>query len=228
MKKNKDSQEKFAENLNYETNNKDSREIFAENLKFYINLREKKQKDLADDVGFPPSTVSNWVSGRKYPRVDTIELIAKALGVSKSQLIEDRAKPANSEGKFLVPVLGRVQAGIPVEAVQDIIDYEEIPETMARQGEYFGLQIKGDSMTPRFCEGDVVIVRKQPDVDSGDIGIILVNDNDATIKKIIKSEIGISLVPLNPVFDVKTYSNEQIEMLPIQILGKVVELRAKF
>lgn len=228
MKKNKDSQEKIAENLNYETNNKDSREIFAENLKFYINLRGKKQKELADDVGFPPSTVSNWVSGRKYPRVDTIELIAKALGVSKSQLIEDRAKPANPQGKFLIPVLGRVQAGIPVEAVQDIIDYEEIPETMARQGEYFGLQIKGDSMTPRFCEGDVVIVRKQPDVDSGDIGIILVNDNDATIKKIIKSEIGISLVPLNPVFDVKTYSNEQIEMLPIQILGKVVELRAKF
>lgn len=208
--------------------NTKSRKIFSENLKFYLNLREMKQKDLADEVGFPPATVSNWVNGRKYPRVDTIELIAKALGVSQSQLIEDRAKPANPEGKFLIPVLGRVQAGIPVEAVEDIIDYEEIPETMARQGEYFGLQIKGDSMTPRFCEGDVVIVRKQSDVDSGDIGIILVNDNDATIKKIIKFESGINLVPFNPVFDIKTYSNQQIETLPVQIIGKVVELRAKF
>lgn len=70
-----------------------------------------------------------------------------------------------------------------MEAVENILDYEEISEDMARQGDYFALQIKGDSMEPRIKEGDVVIVRKQPDVESGEVAIVLVNGDEATIKK---------------------------------------------
>ena len=72
---------------------------------------------------------------------------------------------------------------MPIEAIENIIDYEEIPEDLARRGEYFGLQVKGNSMEPRVLEGDVVIVRKQSCVESGEIGIIMVNGEDATMKK---------------------------------------------
>lgn len=209
-------------------NRKEISKTFGKNLDFYLKKNKMRQRDLAIAMGCTYATVSNWVNGQRLPSMNAVKNIAKVMGVTTSQLLEGVAVPPDEGDKYLIPVLGRVQAGIPVEAVEDIIDYEEIPEQMARQGEYFGLQIRGDSMTPRFCENDIVIVKKQPDLESGDIGIILVDNNDATIKKVMKFEGGINLVPLNPVYDIKTYSKQQIEELPIQILGKVVELRAKF
>ncbi len=134
--------------------------------------------------------------------------------------------PANKGIK--IPVLGCVQAGIPVEAVKDIIDYEEITEEMARTGEYFGLRIKGNSMNPRMQEGDVVIVRKQQDVDSGDVAIVIVDNQEATCKQVKKHEYGISLVSFNTAFEPMFFTNEEIIKKPVAILGKVVELRAKF
>ena len=128
-----------------------------------------------------------------------------------------------------IPVLGKVAAGIPIDAITDILDYEEISSDMIKDGsEYFALQIKGDSMEPKISSGDVVIVRHQPDCDSGQIAIVCVNGNEATCKKIMKQPTGIMLVPLNPTFEPTFYSNKEIEEIPITILGKVVELRAKF
>ena len=128
-----------------------------------------------------------------------------------------------------IPVLGNVAAGIPLEAIEDIIDYEEIPEQMAHDSfEYFALQIKGQSMEPKISDGDVVIVRKQPDVDSGQIAIVCVNGDHATCKKVMKQPGGILLQPLNPAFTPTFYSNDDIVNIPITILGRVVELRAKF
>ena len=82
-------------------------------------------------------------------------------------------------------------------------------------------------MEPKISDGDVVIVRRQPDVDSGDIAVVLVNGNDATVKRIKKSPQGVTLIPSNPAYEPMYYSNEEIESLPVTILGKVVELRAK-
>lgn len=83
-------------------------------------------------------------------------------------------------------------------------------------------------MEPKISDGDVVIVRKQPDVENGEIAIVLVNGDEATIKKVQKFDGGINLIPSNPNYNVLTFSQAQIENLPVQILGKVVELRAKF
>lgn len=127
-----------------------------------------------------------------------------------------------------IPVLGAVVAGVPLEAIQEILDYEEISSQLASQGEFFALKIKGNSMEPKMSEGDVVIVRKQEDVDNGDIAIVLVNGDEATVKKIKKFDGGINLISFNNTYDVITFSNKQIEELPIRIIGKVVELRAKF
>lgn len=203
-------------------------------------LREKQgmsQQDLAFKIGYrDKSAISKVERGDRDINQSMIVKYAEALGVSPTYLMfgvnssfdsmhyEERASSA-----IRIPVLGYVAAGIPISAIEDIIDYEELAPDMVKDGaEYFALQIKGQSMEPRISHGDVVIVRKQPDVDSGQIAIVCVNGDEATCKKIMKQDSGILLLPLNPAFAPTFYSNEDIENIPITILGRVVELRAKF
>lgn len=184
-------------------------------------------EEVAEKLGVSPATIYRYEKKdiKKFP-TDILEPIAKVLCTSTGYLMTgDRS--VEKKG-ITIPVLGRVVAGIPIDAVEEILDYEEISEEMARNGEHFALQIKGDSMEPKFSEGDVVIVRKQATVEDNEIAIVLVNGNDATIKKIKRFDGGITLIPTNPNYDVITYTNKQIEELPVTVLGKVVELRAKF
>lgn len=196
------------------------------------NLRTRKgvyQKDVAAFLDIDRTTYVKWENGNTEPNQDALIKLAEYFNVSVDYLLGNSPKETTEKKKGIkIPVLGRVQAGIPVDAIEEIIDYEEITEEMAAQGDYFGLVIRGQSMMPRMLEGDVIIVRKQSDVDSGDIAVVLVNGNDATVKKIRKTESGIELVPLNPSFDIIYYTNEEIETLPVAIIGKVVELRGKF
>ncbi len=188
-------------------------------------------KQVANYVGVSEATVSRWESGNiANMGRDKIALLSQILKITPGAIAgyDSQQKDSNKKAAVKVPVLGLVRAGIPMDAVEYIIDYEEISEEMAHQGEFFGLQIKGNSMEPRITEGDVVIVRKQPDVESGETAIVLINGDEATIKKVQKFNGGINLIPNNPAYDVMTYTNEQIEKLPIRVLGKVVELRAKF
>ena len=205
-----------------------NKETMARNIKKYLAVRKKDQAEVCKDLNFPETTFSGWVNAKNYPRIDKIEMMANYFGIEKSDLIEDETNTIKASS-ILIPVLGRVQAGLPIEAVENIIDYEEIPGEMASQGEYFGLQIKGESMEPKFSEGDVVIVKKQPDIESGQVGIIIVNGTDATIKRVVKhGEGGISLIALNPAYSPKFYTNHEIANMPVNIIGRVVELRAKF
>ena len=134
--------------------------------------------------------------------------------------------PASTGGVW-IPVLGRVAAGIPIEALENIEDYEEISMDMAMRGEHFALRISGDSMEPRILDGDVVIVKRQDVCNTGDIAVVLVNGSDATVKRIKKEPEGLILIPNNAAYEPMFYSNEQIESLPVRVLGKVVELRRK-
>lgn len=202
-----------------------NKEIMAANIRFYMEQVGKTNRDMCAALGVSYSTFYDWVTAVKYPRIDKIEKMANYFGVSKADLVEMHTSKKN---RHLIAVLGSVRAGIPLEAVEDILGYEEISEEMARLGEYFALRIKGNSMLPRFTEDDIVIVRQQADVDSGDIAIVLIGNQDATIKKVVKFSGGINLVPTNPEYEVLTFTKEQLETLPVVILGKVVELRAKF
>lgn len=183
------------------------------------------QAELARKIGVSKSAVAMWESGRREPDLRTLRELCNLFNIGIDELV---ARIPRKETPLRIPVLGCVQAGIPIEAIEDVMDYEEIPADMARKGEYFALKIRGKSMEPRFREGDVVIVRRTPDVESGEIAIVLVNGGEATVKKVVKQNGGITLVPLNPAFDPLFYSTEEIEMLPVRVLGKVVELRAKF
>ena len=127
-------------------------------------------------------------------------------------------------------MLGSIPAGVPIEAIQDVLDYEEISQEMANTGEFFGLRVNGDSMSPVIQDGDTVIIRKQSSADNGKICVVMVNGYDATLKEIKREENGIWVLPKNPNCEFKPtfYTNNDIENLPIRILGVVVELRRSF
>lgn len=197
--------------------------------------REKaglSQTALADKIGVSKQTLYKYENNivTNVPS-DKIELISAYTGVTPGYLMgwdSSKKDKQNPKKPIRIPVLGRVAAGIPVEAITDVIDYEELDPDKFCEGEYFALQIHGDSMEPRMRDGDVVIVKRQSDIESGDIAIVRVNGYDATCKKVLKQNDGIMIVGLNPSFTPIFYSKEQIKSLPVEIDGKVVELRAKF
>ncbi|EDO61436.1 putative repressor LexA [[Clostridium] leptum DSM 753] len=206
---------------------------------FRIRLKELRenaglsQYGFAEKIGISQSTVGNWEAGSREPNFKTMERIADFFGVSVDYLLGRETvaggppEPSVPGSKW-IPVIGTIPAGTPVEAIEDILDYEEITPQMASQGEHFALKIKGQSMEPKISDGDVVIVRKQDDCENGEIAVVLVNGDEATVKRIKKGPEGLMLIPNNPAYEPMFYSNAEIESLPVSIIGKVVELRAKF
>ena len=199
--------------------------------KIYI-LRRKHNltlEQVADIVGVGKSTVRKWETGMiANMRRDKIALLAKALHTTPAYLMGWAENEYTEKAGVALPVYGSVAAGIPIEAITDIEDYEEIPESLARTGQFAALKIKGDSMEPKFSNGDVVIVKLQDTVENGDIAVVLVNGDEATCKKIKKTPEGVMLISTNPAYEPMFYSNREIDEKPVRIWGKVVELRAKF
>ena len=216
-------------------------------LQYLMDSRGLKQIDIlravlpyATEAGLKMnrSDISQYVSGKVEPGQDKLAVLAKALHVDPVWLMgidvpmtpnaSPIPTPIPASSSVRIPVVGHVVAGIPTEAVEDIVDWEEIPRAQAQRGDYIGLKVKGSSMEPRFIEGDTVIVRRQPDVESGEIAIVFVNSDEATMKKVLKQLSGITLIAFNPaVYEPHFYTNEQIAELPVTIYGKVVELRGK-
>lgn len=209
---------------------------FKTRLKQLRNEKKINQRELANFLKVAPSTISMYESGQREPNFEVLESLADFFNVDLNYLLGKSDKttklmiediPPKPQG-IKIPVLGTVAAGIPISAVEDILDYEEIPQSWQNQGEFFALKIKGDSMEPRMESGDVVIVKQQSDANSGDTVIVLVNGDDATCKRLEKTDNGIMLVSTNPKYPPMFYSLEDIQTKPVVILGKVVELRQKY
>lgn len=184
--------------------------------------------ELARRVGIAKSAISRYFNGTRELPLNKIEVFASALHTTPNYLLGMEYEPPQSQQGIKIPVLGTVAAGIPISAVEDILDYEEIPQTWKNQGEFFGLRIKGDSMKPDINDGDTVIVKQQTTANNGDIIIALVNGDDATCKKFEKLDNGIMLISNNSEYSPMYFSNEEVITKPVVIIGKVVELRRKF
>ena len=177
-------------------------------IKNYRDMHSLSMQDMADMCGFSKAYIGQLEKGVNpstgkpiSPTIQAFDKIARAVGLEldaflreldDTQLVtllpDKKKEPTSYHAKGVrIPVLGRVAAGIPIEAIEDIDEWEEIPEAMAKNGEYFALRIKGESMSPKLQPGDIVIVKKQNDVDTGDTAIVLVNGNDATVKQIKKT-----------------------------------------
>jgi len=200
-------------------------------------LRQLSLADVAKAVGVSEPTVSRWESGDiDDMRRSRIAALADVLHIDPIILIRDdidasktvRIVEVPNSNAIRVPVYGTVPAGIPVEAIENIIDYEEIPREMTAGGkEYFGLRVKGDSMIPDFHDGDTILLMRQSDCENGQVAVACVDGNDATLKKIIKQDDAIILQPLNHAYEPIIYRTDDEEN-PVTILGVVVEIRRKY
>lgn len=196
---------------------------FAEQRK----LNNYSQQQLANILFVNQTAVSQWDRGITTPSPPTLLKLSELYGVSTDYLLGNDTPPQRSSIK--IPVLGSIPAGIPIEAIEDIIDWEEIPTSMCSGGrEYFALLVKGDSMWPDYLPGDVIIVSKTPICESGDVCVVYVNGFEATLKQVKLGEDGsLTTVPRNQNYNPRTYSPEEIQSLPVSIAGVVVELRRK-
>lgn len=194
----------------------------AERIQHYLDVRSLTQGDLAEYMGVTQATVSNWCNGVKMPRMNKIDKICEFFEVTRSDLMDPEPEPGSNQiAEFpTIPILGYVAAG------ESIFMSDHEVERMPVKHEYgkdvFGLYIYGDSMAPRIQNGDIVIVRKQSTVDDGEIAIVAVNGDEATCKRVYRSEDSVTLIADNPtVYPPHTYGPQDE---PITILGKVIEV----
>ena len=188
--------------------------------------------ELSRKSGIRASSISDYLTGKYEPKQDKIDQLAQALNVSpawlmgyehKDSIWNDNVGPTRFNCDFIeIPVLGAVPAGVPVEAIENIIDSIKVSTDFINpDAEHFALRVKGDSMYPKYLEGDTIIVEVRHDCESGQDAIVYVNGYDATLKTVIKNDDGtITLKPHNPEWPSKTYGPDDE---PIQILGPVVQ-----
>lgn len=201
--------------------------MFAERLKSLREQRTVSQRELASALDVAQSAVGNWESGARQPNLDRLQRLASFFDVSVGYLLGTEECPVSSREQPQIPVLGYVRAGLPLTAEEVVLGYEDVSRDLADAGDHFALRVQGDSMEPFLLDGDVVIVRQQEDVDSGDTAVVLIGGEDATVKRLVKHENGISLVASNPKYAPLFFTAEEVETQPVCVLGKVVELRRR-
>lgn len=186
------------------------------------------QQDLANRLHVGKTTVSNYETGHSDPNIDMINQLSEIFEVSVGYLLEKNGKkiPIKDEDYATINVYGSIPAGIPIEAIEDISDTEDISfKEYDRSKEYLGLKVDGDSMYPKYLDGDTVIIEKTPDCESGTDAAVYVNGYEATLKTVIKNNNGsITLKPINTNYAPKTYGPGDD---PVRILGIVKEIRRK-
>ena len=211
-------------------------EYFSTNLK---HLREKlglSQNKLAEKIGVNQTTIARWEDDNRIPTIDNAIDVANALNISLPDLLGrdlrfDNAEIINIDSNIIrIPVYGTIKAGIPIESQADIIDYVDIPkEWTIGNKKFYGLKISGDSMFPKYNENDIVIFEQNNDYElyNGKDVAIMINGTESTFKKILVNEQGIVLQPYNTAYDIMMFSKEQVEQLPIKVVGIAREKRTK-
>ncbi len=226
-------------------------DTFANRLKKALDYNNMKPIDLSRKANINKSLISSYLSGVCKAKQDKLDIIARILNVSEAWLMgydvdmdrdwlpdndEDLSNIKIDNARYIetttktikIPVLGKVPAGIPIEAIEDILGYEEIPASMLNGGEnYFALKIDGDSMFPDYKTGDIIIIKQQSDCNSGDDCIVMVNGDDATFKRVIKQEKSIILKPLNNEYEPYYFDEYEIMTKPVKIIGVAIEVRRK-
>lgn len=207
---------------------------FAERFSELVKNSDIDIQRLAEMIGIKSkSTIYRYMNAEMAPKIPTVKCLSEIFSVNPIWLMGYDAPMRTNNDKvnmnINIPVLGQIPAGIPMEMIEDIGEFESISEDMLKGGkEYFALKIdeeNGHSMEPEYKPGDVLIVLKQDTCENGDDCIIAVNGNDATFKRVLKNENGIILQPLNSNYPPIIYSNDDIISKPVKILGVVVEFR---
>lgn len=207
---------------------------FAQNLKYLRTKYNLTQEQLANKINSTRSTVNNWENEISEPNLDMIRKLTETFNVKDNIVFEDLKSKYNTsfvdleEDTINIPVLGRIPAGKPIEAIEDVIKYIDIPkEWTYGNKEYFGLLIDGNSMFPKYQNEDIVIFQKCEDpikCNNKDCAV-MVNGNDATFKKFIFNNNGVILQPYNMEYETKSFTPEEIQRLPVKLVGFAVQIR---
>ena len=200
--------------------------------------KEKKlsQADVAEFLGKTQQAYSKYENGLAEPDIETLKKLQSLFDIDLNDFINNNSnlnfnnlEPISLGNKFIkIPVYGNIPAGIPIEMIDTsyIEDFEEINADLIKNGQkYFCLKVRGDSMMPKFENGDRLIILQQSDCESGSFAAVSINHTECTFKKVIKHPNGITLQPLNPAYEPMFFSNKEVEELPITILGVVKEIR---
>ena len=200
---------------------------FGEKIKKLRLELDWTQEYVANQLQISVPALSRYESGMYEPKsLSIVSDFAKLYNVSTDYLLNLDLDYTDNNEKTHIPVLGRIPAGIPIDMIEDILDYEDIPAEMIKGNkEYFGLRVKGDSMEPNYLDGDTLIVLKQDSCESGQDCIVAVNGDDATFKRVFINDNGLTLQPLNNKYQPLFYTNEEIISKPVKVLGVVKEIR---
>ena len=201
-------------------------EAFYDRLKKAMDAKHVTAYRISKDIGVHQSNFTHWARDEYVPGMETLKKLSHYLNVSVDYLLNGPQEGEPERETTHIPVLGIVPCGVPIEAIEDIVEWIEVVPSMVK--DHFGLIAKGDSMYPYIMNKDILIVKHTPEVSSGKIAIVKVNGDEAVCKKLIYSDSGITLMSFNVNYDPMTYTKEQIETLPVTVIGEVVEIRRRF
>lgn len=205
-------------------------DTFQNRLQKAINIRNIKPVELHEKTGISESLISKYLSGNAIARQKKLSLLSDALSISPVWLmgydVPIESIPIKNIEKAKIPVLGTVKAGYNYLAQENIVGYESV-NNISNPEEYYALQVTGDSMEPLFSDGDIAIVHKQDDFESGNTCIVLINGDEATVKKVVRMEDGIDLIAMNPYYPIRHFSKKDMKEIPVKIIGKVIEARKR-
>lgn len=199
----------------------------------YIRIKRNNLKltveQVANYVGVSMPTVTRWESGEiKNIKNDKILKLATILEIDPMTLITWDQQEDAQQAKKMKPVLGFVKAGYDLVAEEQLLGYEEVSDSESNKGDYF-LQVQGDSMTgSHIFDGSKVYIKSQSDVTSGDIAVVIINGDEATIKKVIKEKDLLILEATNPAYENRYFTAQEVNELPVSIIGKVVSCKIEF
>lgn len=205
----------------------------GKNIKHLRKKRNIDQQELADYLNVPRSTLACWENNIRTPKLEQIVKIAQFFNVNLDIIYNDfnNITPVDIDDDIIkIPVYGTIKAGIPIESQEDIIDYVDIPKSWVKgDKKFYGLKISGDSMFPKYDEDDIVIFEQNHDTSlyNGKDCAIMINGTESTFKKLLVNEQGIVLQPYNTAYDIMMFSKEDVENLPIKVVGIAKERRTK-
>lgn len=196
-------------------------------------LREKHnltQQQLAEKLNINQQNLARYELDQRTIKVDFLLKLCKLFNVELNYFVPNNVIPIELEKNVAkIPVLGYIPAGKPIEAIEDVLFYEEIPKDWLKgNNKYFGLKIQGNSMSPKYLDGDIVIFKQTSICNNGDDCAVMVDGENATFKKILITGYGLTLQPLNSEYTIQMFSRKEVEELPVRILGVAKELRRKF
>ena len=205
--------------------------ILSKNLAFHMEKKGVDRNQLCADLGFKYSTVSEWLSAKKYPRMDKIEMLSNYFNINKSDLIEEHKSqikkiPYTEDGMELIPLVGKVAAGYGYHAEDNITEYIRTDKNSIKADyDYFWLEVKGDSMEPELHEKDLVLVQEQDILSSNCLAVVTVDNEDGLVKQVKFEKSRIILSSINPYYPPRIFEKE--DMNRVRVIGRVVEIKRR-